>query len=184
MTKLSLPPDPKDLLSLSAGEELSLSGEALTMRDAALRRIRTLVDAGGELPFDVGGQLIFYAGPCPPGAGRPCAAIGPTTSGRMDHFLEMLFQLGVRATLGKGPRSEEARALHERYGTVYLAAVGGIGALLAGNVESLEPVAWEELGPEAVNRVKLKEFPAVVAIDSTGRDFMSEQYALYSRGEQ
>jgi fumarate hydratase subunit beta len=99
----------------------------------------------------------------------------------MDRFLEMLFDLGVRATLGKGPRSAEARALHEARGAVYLAAVGGLGALYGGMVESMEPVAWEDLGPEAVRRVRLQGLPAVVAIDARGTDYLAAQYRAHGQ---
>jgi tartrate/fumarate subfamily iron-sulfur-dependent hydro-lyase beta chain len=176
---LNLPPDDKELRTLSSGEEVLLTGRALTMRDAAHGRLADLVNRGEEPPFSLAGQLVFYAGPSPAAAGRPVGAIGPTTSARMDRFLELTFTLGVRATLGKGPRAPQVRELHERYGAVYLAAVGGAAAVLGGLVEEIEPVAWEDLGPEAVYRVMLREFPAVVAIDVRGRDFLSEQYLHY-----
>jgi len=176
LRRLELPPDEDDLRSLRAGDEVELWGDALTMRDAALKRLEVVLASGEEPPFDVSGQLVFHAGPTPPAAGRPTGSIGPTTSARMDRFLEMLFDLGVRTTLGKGPRSAEARALHEARGAVYLAAVGGLGALCGGMVESMEPVAWEDLGPEAVYRVRLAGMPAFVAIDSRGEDHLAKQY--------
>jgi len=178
---LILPPEAEALRSLAAGDEVLLTGDALTMRDAALGRLQGLVTEGLEPPFEMEGQLVFYSGPCPPAAGRPCGAIGPTTSARMDPFMGTLLERGVRATLGKGPRSEETRLLHQRFGAVYFVTVGGIAALLGGRVEKIEPVAWGDLGPEAVYRVRLSGFPAVVAIDSTGRDFLAEQHLLYRR---
>ncbi|MFH1150612.1 MAG: FumA C-terminus/TtdB family hydratase beta subunit [Actinomycetota bacterium] len=179
MKKLSLPPDRETLRSLEAGDEVLLSGPALTMRDAALARLSSLAESGEKPPFEVTGQLIFHAGPAPPSAGRPAGAIGPTTSSRMDRYLETLFELGVPATLGKGPRSRETLELHERHGAVYFTTIGGIGALLAGHVTGLEVVAWEELGPEAVFRAVLDELPALVAIDSRGRDHLAKQYRKY-----
>ena len=176
---LNLPPDDKELRLLAAGEEVRLFGRALTLRDAAHGRIAELMERGEKPPFDLAGQLVFYAGPSPAAAGRPVGAIGPTTSARMDRFLELTFELGVRATLGKGPRAPEVRELHERYGAVYLAAVGGVAALLGGLVEDIEPVAWEDLGPEAVYRVGLRDFPAVVAIDASGRDHLAERHLHY-----
>jgi fumarate hydratase subunit beta len=176
---LKLPPDNEDLRSLTAGEEVLLVGPALTLRDAAHGRLAELVERGRKPPFELDGQLVFYAGPTPAAAGRPVGAIGPTTSARMDRFLELTFELGVRATLGKGPRAPEVRELHERYGAVYLAAVGGTAALHGGLVEKIETIAWQDLGPEAVYRVTLKDFPAVVAIDARGRDFLSERYLHY-----
>lgn len=181
MKELLLPPEEASLRSLAAGEEVLLSGTVLTMRDAALGRLDALVREGKEPPFDPAGQVVFHAGPTPPASGRPAGAIGPTTSARMDHFLDLLFGLGVSATLGKGPRSNEARAIHEHRGAVYFAAVGGLGALYGGMVEAMEPVAWEDLGPEAVYRVTLNGFPAVVAIDASGRDHFSSQHQSYRR---
>jgi fumarate hydratase subunit beta len=177
---LDLPPDDKELRTLAAGEEVLLAGRALTLRDAAHGRLADLVDSGQKPPFDLAGQLVFYAGPSPAAAGRPVGAIGPTTSARMDRFLELTFELGVRVTLGKGPRAPEVRELHERYGAVYLAAVGGVAALHGGMVEGIEIVAWEDLGPEAVYSVILRDFPAVVAIDAKGRDILAERYLQYS----
>jgi fumarate hydratase subunit beta len=177
--EIRLPPDEKDLRSLTAGEEVRLSGQVLTMRDAALKRLEAVVRKGGKPPFDLKGQVVFYAGPTPPAAGRPAGAIGPTTSARMDHLLELLIDAGAVATLGKGPRSADAVALHERHGLVYFAAVGGLAALYGGMVEAMEQVAWEDLGPEAVYRVTLNDFPAVVAIDASGRDHHSSQHASY-----
>lgn len=179
MKRLSLPPDGEELRAMSAGQEVLLNGEALTLRDAALARLESLVSSGGRPPFELEGRLVFHAGPTPAGAGRPCGAIGPTTSARMDHFLPVLFRMGVRATLGKGPRSEEATALHERYGAVYFAAVGGVAALYGGMVEAMEKLAWEDLGPEAVFSLWLRDFPAVVAIDTRGEDHLRAQYILY-----
>lgn len=179
MRSLVLPPSAGDIGELVAGDEVSLEGPALTLRDAALGRLRELVERGERPPFDLDGQLVFHAGPTPPAAGRPAGAIGPTTSARMDGFLPVLFELGVRATLGKGPRSPEAVELHARYGAVYLVATGGIAALHGGAVESIEVLAWEELGTEAVHRVVLSAFPALVAIDARGTDHLREQYRLY-----
>ena len=179
MKELRLPPDPEALRSLTAGEEVLLSGQVLTMRDAALARLESLVRQGGKPPFDLTGQVVFYAGPTPPAAGRPAGAIGPTTSARMDHLLELVLEAGAAATLGKGPRSADAVALHEPHGHVYFAAVGGLAALYGGMVEDMEPVAWEDLGPEAVYRVTLNKFPAVVAIDASGRDHLSSRYESY-----
>jgi fumarate hydratase subunit beta len=181
--ELHLPVEKEALRSLTAGEEVLLSGKVLTMRDAALGRLEGLVREGGRPPFDLTGQVVFYAGPTPPAAGRPAGAIGPTTSARMDHLLQLLIDAGAAATLGKGPRSADAAALHERHGLVYFAAAGGLAALYGGMVEAMQPVAWEDLGPEAVYRVTLKGFPAVVAIDASGRDYHSSQFASYRRDQ-
>ncbi len=177
--KLELPLDAEVPRSLAAGDEVELYGPALTMRDAALKRAESIVRDGGKPPFDVAGQLVFHAGPTPPAAGRPAGAIGPTTSARMDRFLPLLFDMGCRATLGKGPRSAFAAGLHGRYGAVYLAAVGGIAALFGGMVEGVELVAWGELGAEAVYRVTMRGLPALVAIASRGKDWLAGRYELH-----
>jgi len=179
LKKLEIPLDMDAPGDLRAGEDVLLYGYALTMRDAVLGRLEALVDAGEKPPFEVCGQLIFHAAPTPPAAGRATGAIGPTTSTRMDRFLGMLFELGVRATLGKGRRSEDARLLHEAYGAVYFASPGGIAALFGGMVESMTQVAWEDLGPEVVYRVKLAGLPALVAIDARGEDHLAKQYKIY-----
>lgn len=179
MKRFELPPDRAALDALEAGDEVLLTGELLTMRDAALKRLEVLLAKGEKPPFDLAGAVVFHAGPSPPAAGRPAGAVGPTTSARMDRFMPMLFEHGAVATLGKGPRGEEARAAHERPGAVYFAAVGGVGALYGGLVEEIETIAWEDLGPEAVHRVVVRDLPATVAIDSRGRDFLSEQYRAF-----
>lgn len=181
MREIRLPEQGEELRSLEAGEEVLLSGKVLTMRDAALERLRSLVDGGESPPFDLEGRVVFHSGPTPPAAGRPAGAIGPTTSARMDDFLPMLFELGVIATLGKGPRGSASAGAHEAAGSVYLAAVGGLGALFGGLVESILPVAWEDLGPEAVREVHLRRFPCVVAIDSRGTDHMAAARGTWRR---
>jgi fumarate hydratase subunit beta len=182
--RIQLPADDASLLELAAGERVELFGDALTMRDAALKRLEALLEAGQEPPFQLAGQLVFHAGPAPAGAGRATAAIGPTTSARMDRYLEMLFELGCHATLGKGPRSAEAASLHKKYGAVYFAAVGGLGALFGGLVEELEPVAWEELGAEAVHRVRMNGLPAIVAVDARGEDYLAGQYESHRQAHE
>lgn len=181
MVELILPEQTESLRALAAGVEVSLSGTVLTMRDAALKRLDELVGEGSRPPFDLEGQVVFHAGPTPAASGRPAGAIGPTTSNRMDHYLPMLFRLGVAATIGKGPRKAEAAAVHKSHGAVYLVAVGGLAALYGGMVEAIEPVAWEDLGAEAVYRVTLKSFPVMVAIDSAGTDHLTSRHEAYRR---
>lgn len=179
--KLSLPLDKDAVKGLEAGEEVLLSGPALTMRDASLKRLEALLEDGKEPPVDIRGELIFHAGPTPPVGSRPCGAIGPTTTARMDRFLQQMLELGVVAVLGKGPRSPELAGLHNRHTAVYLAAVGGLGALYGEMIEGMELLAWEDLGPEGIYRVRLKEFPAVVAVDSKGEDIFVSLYTNYRK---
>jgi len=180
MKELELPIGDRDLSFLEACDRVSITGEALTMRDAALKRLEALVARGERPPFDLAGQLVFHAGPTPPHGGRACGAIGPTTSSRMDRFTGLLMDQGVRATLGKGPRAREACELHSSNGAVYLVAVGGAGAYLASFVSECEPIAWEDLGPEAVFRVRLDRFPALVAVDTRGKDCLLIRHNHYS----
>lgn len=181
MKRIELPASRSFLSNLRAGEEILLRGRAYTFRDAALKRIQLLRSEGDELPFEIEGELIFHAAPTPPAGGRPCAAIGPTTTSRMDVFLPLLLELGSAAILGKGPRGRDAARLHEEFGLVYFSAVGGLGALFGGKVSMIKPIAFEDLGPEAVHEAILDDFPAIVAIDSRGRDFFSEAKRTYGR---
>jgi fumarate hydratase subunit beta len=163
--------------SLRAGQRVLISGTAYTARDAAHKRMTEILAAGGALPFDISGALIYYAGPTPARPGRPIGAIGPTTSSRMDRYVGPLLAAGLRGMIGKGERSVEVRDLLARHGAVYFAATGGAGALLAKHVKSAEVIAWPELGAEAVRRIELIDFPALVACDATGGD-------LYGSGRE
>lgn len=171
--RLRLPEDIDELRALGIGTEVELSGPVFTARDATHARLLEESRRTGALPYGLAGQVIFYAGPTPPAAGRPAGAIGPTTAARMDAWAPEFYRMGVAATLGKGPRSEEVARACRSTGSVYLACVGGMAALLATRVVSIEPVAYEELGPEALRRVVLDDFPAFVAIDAEGRDLFS-----------
>lgn len=170
MRELQLPADRADLVSLTAGEQVLLSGTAFTARDATHVRLIDHLHQNGSLPFGLEGQVLFYAGPTPPAAGRPAGAIGPTTAKRMDAWTPELLRAGITATIGKGARSAEVVRACVETGAVYFAAVGGAAALLARHVTAMEPVAWPELGTEALVRVTLDRFPAFVAIDTAGRD--------------
>jgi len=155
--------------SLRAGDRVLISGPLYTARDAAHKRLTDLLKAGEPLPFDPEGAVIYYCGPTPAPLGRPIGSAGPTTSSRMDAYAPLLHAHGVRATLGKGPRSAAVRTALQEHGAVYLAAVGGAGALLAERIVAAETVAFEDLGTEAVRRLTVEDFPAIVAYDSHGR---------------
>ena len=171
---LSLPPSAEELAALRAGDEVLLSGPVYTARDATHERLLAALDASGQLPFGLAGQVLFYAGPTPPAAGRPAGSVGPTTAKRMDAATPRLLQAGVAATIGKGARSEAVREACKANGAVYFAAVGGAAALLATHVTSAEPVAWPELGTEALVRMVLDSFPVFVAIDTLGNDLYAD----------
>ncbi|MCL4474031.1 MAG: Fe-S-containing hydro-lyase [Actinobacteria bacterium] len=153
---------------LRAGTRVLISGTIYTARDAAHRRLTELIERGGDLPLELEGQIIYYVGPTPASPGKPTGSAGPTTSSRVDRYTPQLLARGVRAFIGKGDRSPEVAAALEENGAVYLAAVGGAGALLAGRVSSAEVIAWPELGPEAVHRFEVEDFPAIVVMDSHG----------------
>jgi fumarate hydratase class I/fumarate hydratase subunit beta len=171
---IELPVTRSVLARLSAGDEVLLSGPVYTARDATHQRLIAAVRETGELPFGLLGQTLFYAGPTPPAHDRPAGAVGPTTAKRMDATTPELLRAGVVATIGKGGRAEEVRRACVETGSVYFAALGGAAALLATHVVSAEPVAWPELGTEALVRMTLKDFPAYVAIDARGKDLYAE----------
>lgn len=174
VTRICLPDDVGALRTLSVGTPVLLSGPVFTARDATHERLVSELRHEGGLPYDLGGQTLFYAGPTPASAGRPAGAIGPTTARRMDAWTPALLEAGIVATIGKGARSEAVRRACVRTRSVYLAAVGGAAALLATRVLSVTVVAYPELGPEALMRVELADFPAWVAIDADGRDLYAE----------
>ena len=166
--KVRLPLDDETAASLRAGEAVLLSGVLYTARDAAHQRLVKAVEAGEPLPFDLRGQAIYYCGPAPTPPGRPIGSAGPTTSSRLDPFTPLLYSLGLKATIGKGERAATVREACRKYGCVYLVAVGGAGALLADRVTAAEVIAYPELGPEAVRRLVVEGFPALVAYDAEG----------------
>jgi tartrate/fumarate subfamily iron-sulfur-dependent hydro-lyase beta chain len=168
--RLDLPASRAALSTLRAGDSLALYGSIYTMRDEGHRRALAYLEQHGELPFDLEGQALFYAGPTPAAAGRPFGAIGPTTASRMDFATPQLLRAGITVMLGKGRRSSAVVDACAQTGSVYLAATGGAAAYLAGFVVSAEPVAWEDLGTEALRRLVVAGFPAFVAVDAQGTD--------------
>lgn len=168
--RLTAPLQREDLVKLRIGQEVRITGPVYTMRDAGHMRALAALEETGELPFDLAGQTLFYAGPTPAAAGRPFGSIGPTTSSRMDFATPALMDGGIVACIGKGKRSPEVIEACRRTGSVYFAAVGGIAALLALHVTSTELVAWEDLGTEALRKIELDDFPVFVAVDAHGGD--------------
>lgn len=153
---------------LNAGDRVLLSGTVYTARDAAHKRITELISKGEELPFDLNGACIYYAGPTPAPEGLPIGSCGPTTSGRMDPYAPKLLDLGLAAMVGKGGRSREVCDAICRNGAVYLCAVGGAGALAARCVRECREIAFLDLGCESVKKIEIKNFPLVVGIDCHG----------------
>lgn len=153
---------------LNAGDTVYLSGTVYTSRDAAHKRIFELLDRGEELPFELEGACIYFAGPTPTPEGMVIGSCGPTTSGRMDPYSPRLLDLGLAGMIGKGERNEAVCQALVRNGAVYFCAVGGAGAVCARSVVSCEEIAFKDLGCESVKRLEIKDFPVVVAIDSKG----------------
>lgn len=168
--RIQLPVSRATLQGLRAGDEVRLSGPVYTARDAGHERLLAALERDGELPYQLAGQTLFYAGPSPAAAGRPVGAVGPTTAKRMDAATPALLAAGIVATIGKGSRADSVCRACAETGSVYFAPVGGAAALLARHVTAVEPVAWEDLGTEALVRMTLSDFPAFVAIDAQGND--------------
>jgi fumarate hydratase subunit beta len=165
--------------SLTAGDQIRLSGVIYSARDAAHKRMIDALDAGDELPIDLTGQTIFYVGPTPAKPGMPIGSAGPTTSGRMDRYTPRLLEAGLRGMIGKGYRSQDVRAAITKHGAVYFAAVGGSGAYLARRITSAEVVAYTDLGPEAIYRLTVRDFPVIVVNDAHGNDLYEQAPAAY-----
>lgn len=155
---------------LRAGDNVRITGILYSGRDAAHKKLLDLIEKGDALPFDVRGQVIFYVGPTPARPGKPIGSAGPTTSLRMDVYTPKLHELGLKATIGKGARSPEVREALKKYGAVYLAVTGGVAALVSRSIKKVEIIAYPELGPEAIRRLEVVDFPAQVINDMYGGD--------------
>jgi len=167
---LQTPLKQEDILQLKAGDAVQISGRIYTARDAAHKKFLETLDSGGELPFPLQGAVIYYVGPTPAPPGKAIGSAGPTTSYRMDSFAPRLHSLGVKATIGKGKRSEEVKNSLQEYKAVYLGATGGAGALLSQRIKRCEVIAFEELGPEAVRMLEVEDFPTLVVNDAYGNE--------------
>jgi fumarate hydratase subunit beta len=166
---------------LKIGDRLFISGVLYSARDAAHTRMVALLDQGGTLPFDIRGQVIYYVGPTPPRPGSVIGAAGPTTSYRMDAFSPRLMKQGLKGMIGKGMRSREVIEAMQRYRCIYMAAVGGAGALLSKRIKKAEIVAYEDLGPEAIRRLEVEDFPVVLINDIRGNDLYGEGIKRHGR---
>ena len=164
---------------LHAGDVVRIAGYIYTARDAAHKRICECLDRGERPPFDLNGSGVYYVGPTPEHDGCCIGSAGPTTSGRMDAYSPRLLDAGLKIMIGKGNRSDEVVRSMIRNGAVYLAAIGGAGALMAASIEEAELVCWEDLGCEAVRRLTVKDMPLTVAIDSEGNDLYRLGRAQY-----
>lgn len=181
MIELRTPLTDDVIANLRAGDEVAISGVLYTARDAAHRRMIEALDRGEGLPFDIAGQVIYYTGPTPPPPGRVIGAAGPTTSGRMDPYTPRLLALGLKGMIGKGQRSAEVKEALQRHRAVYFGAIGGAAALLARHIVAVEVIAYADLGTEAVRRLQVEGFPAVVVNDIYGGDLYEEGKRRYNR---
>ena len=180
--KIFIPLTDEVVEGLRIGDSVLISGVIYTGRDSAHKRLVEALDRGEELPVDFNGQIIYYAGPAPAKPGKPIGSVGPTTSYRMYPFAPRLMDEGLKGMIGKGNRSEEVITAIQKHKAVYFGAIGGAGALMAQSVRKAEIIAYEDLGPEAIRRLEVENFPAVVVNDCYGGDLFKEGIKQYRRG--
>jgi fumarate hydratase subunit beta len=179
LVRLETPLTQEKVAQLKAGDSVLISGTIYTGRDAAHKKMVEALERGEELPFEVKDQIIYFVGPTPPKPGQVIGSAGPTTSGRMDAYSPKLIELGLSGMIGKGLRSGEVIEAMKKHGAVYFGAIGGSGALLAKRIVSAEVIAYPELGPEAVRKLEVKDFPVMVIIDKDGSNLYEFGQAEY-----
>ncbi len=166
---------------LHAGDVVRISGYIYTARDAAHKRMYEALGRGEALPLDLKDNVIYYVGPAPTKPGEVVGSAGPTTSGRMDKYTPAMIEQGMRGMIGKGLRSQEVIDACVKHGAVYFVAIGGAAAVISQSIKGEEMIAFEDLGPEAIRRYEVENFPAIVCIDSYGYDFYKEGISKYSQ---
>ena len=181
---MSFPADKAELSKLRAGDKLTVSGTIYTARDAAHKRLTELIASGEELPLDIRGAAIYYAGPTPEKPGQVIGSCGPTTSGRMDAYAPVLLDRGLAVMIGKGDRNAAVIDAIVRNGAVYLAAMGGAGALMGSCVKAARIVCYEDLGCEAIRELKVENMPLTVVIDSQGNDLYKSGPEAYLKSQE
>ena len=179
---IKVPLDEKTLKDLKAGDQVFITGVIYVGRDAAHKRLVEALDQGKPLPFDIRGQTIYYMGPSPAKPNQVIGSAGPTTSGRMDAYSPRLMAEGLKGMIGKGMRSPAVKDAMKKYGAVYLAAIGGAGALISKSIKKSEVIAYDELGAEAILRLEVEDFPAIVINDIYGGDLYDEGKSKYRIG--
>jgi len=182
LISIASPIDAEIIEKLTAGTRVLISGVIYTARDAAHQRLTQALDRNDRLPFDLHGQTIYYMGPSPARPGEVIGSAGPTTSSRMDIYTPRLLAAGIRAMIGKGKRSPEVKEAIKKCKAVYFASIGGAGALLHKSIKQAEVIAYEDLGAEAIFRLNVENFPAIVANDIHGEDLFEQGKAKYQRG--
>jgi fumarate hydratase subunit beta len=178
---VTTPLTPEKIAELHSGDGVLISGVIYTARDAAHKRLVELINEGKELPFELEGQIIYYVGPSPAPPGYPIGSAGPTTSGRMDAYAPLLIEHGLKGMIGKGQRSAPVLEAMKKFGAIYFTAVGGAAALIARSIKKAEVIAYPELGAEAIRRLEVKDFPAIVTNDIYGADLYTEGPKAYAR---
>lgn len=181
MKKITLPLSDEVIETLTAGESVLLSGEMITGRDAAHKRLYQLTKKGEPLPVNIAGETIYYVGPAPAKPGYAVGPAGPTSSYRMDKYTPTLLSLGLKGMIGKGERNKEVKEAIVKNHGVYFAAIGGAAALIAKSIIGEEILCYADLGTEAIRRYRVKDFPCVVAIDCKGNDVYETQQKKYCR---
>lgn len=179
--KISTPLSPEIASSLLSGDEVLISGVIYTARDAAHKRLVENIKENKPLPFDLKNAIIYYVGPTPERPGEVIGSAGPTTSYRMDPYSVQLMQLGLRGMIGKGERNSEVIEAMKKYSAVYFTTIGGAGALIRNSIVSSEMIAYEDLGAESVRKLVIKDFPAIVTIDTKGDSLYDTQPLKYKR---
>ncbi|WP_085993083.1 Fe-S-containing hydro-lyase [Oceanobacillus senegalensis] len=180
---IKLPLDDDIVKDLRAGDQVRLTGTIYTARDAAHKRMAESLENGGEIPFDIKNQIIYYVGPTPAKPGQVIGSAGPTTSSRMDAYTPKLLELGMKGMIGKGYRNEQVKQAIKENHAVYFAAVGGSAALIAKTIKKVEVIAYEDLGTEAIRKMEVKNFPAIVINDMYGGDYYQEGIANYKQSD-
>lgn len=176
-----VPLSKEDARTLKTGDYVYLEGTIYSARDAAHKRISEALDRGEELPFDIKGNVIYYMGPSPAREGRPIGSAGPTTAGRMDPYTPRLLDMGMGGMIGKGKRTQDVHDAVVRNEAVYFAAVGGAGALLSQRIKKSEVIAYDDLGPEAIRKMEIEDFPVVVVMDVEGNDLYKISQEMYKK---
>lgn len=177
---IKVPLSDEDARSLKAGDYVYLTGTIYTARDAAHKRMQEALEQGETLPMEMKNNVIYYMGPSPAREGRPIGSAGPTTASRMDKYAPNLLDLGLKGMIGKGKRTQAVIDAIVRNGAVYFAAVGGAGALLSRAITSSEVIAYEDLGTEAIRKLAVKDFPAIVVIDAEGNNLYETAVKEYN----
>ena len=167
--------------NLKSGDEVLISGTIYTARDAAHKKLVDSINSGENLPFDIKNTIIYYVGPSPKKPGDVIGSAGPTTSYRMDAYTPTLLDLGLKGMIGKGSRNKNVVESIKKNHAVYFAAIGGAGALISSTIKSSEVIAYEELGPEAVHKLTVEKFPAIVVLDSSGNDLYIIEREKYKK---